>query len=540
MAATERIALEQINVSRPPSCRSGPTPPTSCSRATKRSSWPESRSRCSCPGIAGPYRYYADGSLFSGDVLFAGSVGRTDLPFGDWDTLVASIRLLADRFPAGDGRLPRPWPDDDARRRARTQPVPRRAPRLVSPRFEAPRGRTTSCRPTTAAGNASRAGRAPLRASTATADPDPPFRGHRTVRPHVGGGFRRRAEGDVHLRGSRRPFADPAGGRHGADLQGLLRAWPPPRAPAAEALHHRADLATTARRRAGSGSTTSFARGDRHRRPCNRRRADPALLGAAPPAWRHRVQVAAQFDRRSKCRPAYIERLTEWLDDHDASLDETRAQKRATTALCASSTSKDRRVRAARTTRRRSASPSAGPAGAHFAAVRSCLGAYGIEYELVPPRPWTRLLHPDDLRVHRPRARCAKRDLAEDGTTGRSRRSAVHRLPGVGFGAGIERLLLALGRRSRVARRGADRRLLCLRRGSSPETCARADGSFSGGPAVPDTDYADRSLKGQLTQAGRVGARVDRHRRPSTATIRAAGTQDVEVPLEELAERLSA
>jgi hydroxyacylglutathione hydrolase len=44
--------------------------------------------------------YYADGSLFSGDVLFAGSVGRTDLPFGDWEVLVASIRLLANRFPA--------------------------------------------------------------------------------------------------------------------------------------------------------------------------------------------------------------------------------------------------------------------------------------------------------------------------------------------------------------------------------------------------------------------------------------------------------
>jgi glyoxylase-like metal-dependent hydrolase (beta-lactamase superfamily II) len=44
--------------------------------------------------------YYAEGSLFSGDVLFAGSVGRTDLPFGDWEVLVASIRLLANRFPA--------------------------------------------------------------------------------------------------------------------------------------------------------------------------------------------------------------------------------------------------------------------------------------------------------------------------------------------------------------------------------------------------------------------------------------------------------
>ena len=41
----------------------------------------------------------AAGMLFSGDVLFAGSVGRTDLPFADWDTLVDSIRMLFDRFP---------------------------------------------------------------------------------------------------------------------------------------------------------------------------------------------------------------------------------------------------------------------------------------------------------------------------------------------------------------------------------------------------------------------------------------------------------
>ena len=43
--------------------------------------------------------YHADGSLFSGDVLFAGSVGRTDLPGADWNTLVASIRSLVEAFP---------------------------------------------------------------------------------------------------------------------------------------------------------------------------------------------------------------------------------------------------------------------------------------------------------------------------------------------------------------------------------------------------------------------------------------------------------
>jgi hydroxyacylglutathione hydrolase len=43
--------------------------------------------------------YYAEDSLFSGDVLFAGSVGRVDIPGADWDALMASIRSLVDAFP---------------------------------------------------------------------------------------------------------------------------------------------------------------------------------------------------------------------------------------------------------------------------------------------------------------------------------------------------------------------------------------------------------------------------------------------------------
>jgi glyoxylase-like metal-dependent hydrolase (beta-lactamase superfamily II) len=37
--------------------------------------------------------------IFSGDVLFEGSVGRTDLPGGDWGTLLESIRGLVDGLP---------------------------------------------------------------------------------------------------------------------------------------------------------------------------------------------------------------------------------------------------------------------------------------------------------------------------------------------------------------------------------------------------------------------------------------------------------
>ncbi len=45
------------------------------------------------------YAIDSAGALFSGDVLFQGSVGRVDLPGGDWPTLLQSIETLMDAFP---------------------------------------------------------------------------------------------------------------------------------------------------------------------------------------------------------------------------------------------------------------------------------------------------------------------------------------------------------------------------------------------------------------------------------------------------------
>jgi hydroxyacylglutathione hydrolase len=45
------------------------------------------------------YSIADESCLFSGDVLFQGSVGRTDLPGGDWPTLAASIQKLLDALP---------------------------------------------------------------------------------------------------------------------------------------------------------------------------------------------------------------------------------------------------------------------------------------------------------------------------------------------------------------------------------------------------------------------------------------------------------
>lgn len=45
------------------------------------------------------YSIPAEHVIFSGDVLFQGSVGRTDLPGGDWPTLLDSIRALIATLP---------------------------------------------------------------------------------------------------------------------------------------------------------------------------------------------------------------------------------------------------------------------------------------------------------------------------------------------------------------------------------------------------------------------------------------------------------
>ena len=50
--------------------------------------------------------FHSGGLLLSGDVLFAGSVGRTDLPGCSWDALVESIRRLTDAYPPETVILP--------------------------------------------------------------------------------------------------------------------------------------------------------------------------------------------------------------------------------------------------------------------------------------------------------------------------------------------------------------------------------------------------------------------------------------------------
>ena len=101
MPEGERDRLEHTRSSRRPACRAARMCPTTCSRAARRSPVAGLELECiSIPGHSPAHvAFFTDGCLFSGDLLFAGSVGRVDLPGADWDTLLDSVRTLADRYP---------------------------------------------------------------------------------------------------------------------------------------------------------------------------------------------------------------------------------------------------------------------------------------------------------------------------------------------------------------------------------------------------------------------------------------------------------
>jgi glyoxylase-like metal-dependent hydrolase (beta-lactamase superfamily II) len=71
-------------------------------------------------------------ALFSGDVLFQGSVGRVDLPGGDWPTLLASIESLLSAYPAETTVYPGHMGITTLGRERATNPFLRRARGAVS------------------------------------------------------------------------------------------------------------------------------------------------------------------------------------------------------------------------------------------------------------------------------------------------------------------------------------------------------------------------------------------------------------------------
>jgi len=68
------------------------------------------------------YSIRDEGALFSGDVLFKGSIGRTDLPGGDMGTLMRSIATLLETLPEDTRVLPGHMGETTLRAERRTNP----------------------------------------------------------------------------------------------------------------------------------------------------------------------------------------------------------------------------------------------------------------------------------------------------------------------------------------------------------------------------------------------------------------------------------
>lgn len=101
MADDERLLLEDVNSFTPPGVELKPySPDVALNGDEVLELAGMSFETLRVPGHSPAHlAYHTEGAVFSGDLLFAGSVGRTDLPGADWDTLVESIRTLADRYP---------------------------------------------------------------------------------------------------------------------------------------------------------------------------------------------------------------------------------------------------------------------------------------------------------------------------------------------------------------------------------------------------------------------------------------------------------
>ena len=377
----------------------------------------------STPGHSpGHVTYAIDGALFSGDVLFQGSIGRTDLPGADTPRSWPRSRRCSSASTTTRRSTPATWGSPRSGASARRTPSCRRS--RAGERAEASRrraARTTCCpsRPPRAA-RLEDAARRILEPRRLRAHRDADLRGHRALRPRRGRVDRHRPEGDVHLRGRRRALADAAPRGHRAGLPRLPRARHAQARPAGEALVPAA--ATSARRSRRPGASASSGRSAPRRSAPTIRPSTPSrssllhtLLGELDVrGLRLRLGSLGSLDARAE----YRERLTAYL----------RAQRRAP---------ERRRARphrpqpAARLRRQGPRHPGGHARRAAAARLAQRRGPRALRRGLRAParrghrlgarrhaRARPRLLHAHDLRVHLRRAGRA---------VGRRRRRALRR-----------------------------------------------------------------------------------------------------------------
>jgi histidyl-tRNA synthetase len=237
------------------------------------------------------------------------------------------------------------------------------------------------------------------------------------------------------------------------------------------------------------------------------------------------------------CRPDYVDRLSAWLDEHEAELDSEARAKRATSPLRVFDVKSDRMQELL------ADAPKIGDSlcdacREHFDQVLEFLGAYGVSYQLVPTLVRGLDYYTRTTFEFKDEAIGAKDTICGGGRyDGLIEEIGGPPTPGIGFGAGLERLLLSIAD-NRAEPEHVDVFFVC------EESADRARvlpvlAELRRRGLRADLDYAGRSVKGQLNQAHRLGAGWTVIVADSKATVREPGRPDWTAALDELVDRLA-
>jgi histidyl-tRNA synthetase len=233
------------------------------------------------------------------------------------------------------------------------------------------------------------------------------------------------------------------------------------------------------------------------------------------------------------CRPAYLAKLEAWLAEHEGDLDADSLAKARTSPLRVFDNleQKPEAVRAALESAPKIGESLCAECETHFAQVRRYLEAYGVKYRLKPT-----LVRGLDYYTRTTFEFLAEALGAQLSLSGGGRYDYLIEeiggppTPAVGFASGIERVVLTLQQQGVEAENPEIEVFFAVEDDAArPEVLAALAELRRAGRAA-DTDYAGRSLKGQLTQAGRLGARVTVIAREDGVTVRRTGEKDVDVP----------
>jgi histidyl-tRNA synthetase len=241
----------------------------------------------------------------------------------------------------------------------------------------------------------------------------------------------------------------------------------------------------------------------------------------------------------SACRPAYVERLNAWLDEHVDLLGEEALHKRATSPLQVFDV-KDPALRAALDGAPKIGDSLCDDCRAHFEEVRARLERLGVPCVLDPA-----LVRGLDYYTRTTFEFMGPEENANSVICGGGRYDGLVEqiggpaTPGIGFGAGIERLLLALENEG-VVIEPPTLDVFVATDGGDPGSAHALLQELRRAGLAADMDFAGRSVKGQLTQAGRTGAPAFVILRADDAVIRRSGAPDETVGRAEVVATLTA